>query len=75
MDWFVIRHPDLAQPGVVPESALDHHRARGWLRVSEALSNDEKDQIVPGVYVNAPDLDAPEPEPTAKASAKQTKEN
>lgn len=76
MDWFVMRHPDIAVPGVVPESAVEHHRGRGWLRVSEALSDDERDQVVPGSYVDAPDLDAPKAEPAAKASAKtSTKEN
>lgn len=70
MDWFVVRHPEIEGVGVVAASALDHHRARGWLRVSEALTGDEKDQLVPARYADAPDLDA-KPEPPAKTSTKE----
>lgn len=65
-----MRHPEIAVPGIVPGSSMDMHRGRGWLRVSEALSNDERDQVRVGDYATAPDLDAPEP----AAPAKQTKE-
>lgn len=71
MDWFVMRLPDTGGVGVVPETALDHYRGRGWLRVSEALGRDERDQVRLGDYVDAPDLDAP-PEPKSKAKAKAT---
>lgn len=31
----VVRHPDIDTPGVIPEAALQAHRARGWYRVSD----------------------------------------
>lgn len=69
MDSFVMRLPETGGVGVVPASSLDHHRARGWLRVSDALGRDERDQVRLGDYADAPDLDA-KPEPQAKAKAK-----
>lgn len=65
-----MRHPDIALPGAVPETALEHWRARGWIRVSDALSRDEYDQLRPEAYVDAPDLDA-EP-PKQKRGGKNT---
>lgn len=71
MNWFVMRLPETGGVGVVPESALEHHRVRGWLRVSGPLNNDERDQVRLSDYAEAPDLDAePEPEPPAKPTAK-----
>lgn len=66
MDWFVVRHPETGGVGVVAETALDHHRGSGWLRVSEALSRDERDFLNLAFYADAPDLDAPPPAATKK---------
>jgi hypothetical protein len=71
MDWFVVRHPDIDGAGVVPASSLDHHRARGWLRVSDAIAEGEKDHLELTDYTV--DLDAPA-EPAKSAPAKSTKE-
>ncbi|GAA0738817.1 hypothetical protein Drose_04145 [Dactylosporangium roseum] len=68
MDWFVVRHPETGGVGVVAETALDHYRRTGWLRVSDALGRDERDLIDLASYADAPDLDAP------KAPAKTAKE-
>ena len=35
MRFAVVRHPDVAAPGVIPESALAMQRAQGWYRVSD----------------------------------------
>lgn len=66
-----MRHPDIAVPGIVPESAMEMHRGRGWLRVTEALSNDERDQIRVADYASAPDLDQPADEKPAKQQTKE----
>jgi hypothetical protein len=71
MNWFVMRLPESGGIGVVPETALEHYRLRGWLRVSEALGRDERDQLRLSDYAQAPDLDAPEPEPTKPAKQAQ----
>jgi hypothetical protein len=68
MDWFVVRHPGTGGVGVVAETALDHHRDRGWTRVSDALTDGEKDQVVPAQYADAPDLDT---KPASKTSTKE----
>lgn len=53
-----MRHPGTGGAGVVPESALDIHRAREWVRVSEAIAEADKDQLVLAEYGHD-DLDAP----------------
>lgn len=81
MNWYVVRHPETRGVGVVAESALRIHRAKGWLRVSDAICIDDKYQVVPADYADAPDLDAapqpaPKTEPTgSKTAAKTSKEN
>jgi len=57
----VVRHPDIENPGIVPEGALEAHRVRGWYRVSEWRAQ-PADFYLPD-FVDAPDLDAPESEP------------
>lgn len=64
MDWFVVRHPEVGA-GIVPETSLDHHRARGWKRVSDAFSDLDKDAVDVDLY--RVDLDE---QPTAKTTAK-----
>ena len=67
MQWYAVRLPETGGVSVVPASALDHYRGRGWLRVSDALDDDAKEQFVAEDYADAPALDAedvqPEPEP------------
>lgn len=71
MDWYVVRHPDIEGAGVVPDSSLEHHRARGWVRVSDAIAEGEKNNLRLDDYTV--DLDAPVP-PAKSAPAKSTKE-
>lgn len=59
MDWFVVRHPETGGVGVVAESALDIHRRNGWLRVSDAVAEGEKQHLTLSLYAAAADLDAP----------------
>lgn len=78
MNWFVVRHPETKGVGIVAETALVVHKGLGWLRVSEAIPDHEKDQVVTADYADARDLDAEpsKPEPTsAKAAAKTSKES
>ena len=70
MDWFVVRHPETGGVGVVAESALDIHRAGGWIRVSDAFDEGAKSHLVLTEYATAPDLDAPQPEPAGKSATK-----
>lgn len=56
----VVRHPDVAVPGVVAAAALDHMRANGWIRISEY--RDQPDDFhLPEFADVTDDLDA-EPE-------------
>ena len=64
MDFCVIRHP-AAGIGTCPASALDLHRANGWIRVS-GFSTDPADFDLPA-FADAPDLDAPAPTVTPAA--------
>lgn len=62
-----MRHPETGGVGVVPESSLDIHRNQGWLRVSDALSRDERERVVLTEYAEAPDLDAKPDRPAPKS--------
>lgn len=70
-----MRLPATGGAGVVPETSLEHHRARGWLRCSDAIPDSDKDQVRLGDYTV--DLDA-EPdtsdEPAESAPAETSKE-
>lgn len=70
MDWFVVRHPETCGVGVVAESALPTHRAGGWIRVSDAIDEGAKYHLKLTEYAEAPDLDAPQPEPAGKPANK-----
>jgi hypothetical protein len=59
VDWYVIRHPETGGVGVVADSALDIYKGLGWIRVSDAVGESAKDQIVTQDYAEAVDLDAP----------------
>lgn len=71
-NFAVVRHPDIATPGIVPAAALEQQRARGWVRVSE-LRNEPADFHLADFADTYVDLDAepePEPEPAPKAAKK-----
>ncbi len=78
MTHYVIRHPGIDVPAIVPSSSLEIHLAKGFVRVSEAIDPADVDLAD---YADAPDLDAPpEPgddtEPAAPAKkGKSTKES
>ncbi len=74
-NFAVVRHPDIATPGIVPAAALEHQRARGWVRISD-LRNEPADFHLPDFADVFDDLDAePEPEPKAAKKAATTKES
>jgi hypothetical protein len=62
MNWYVVRNPELKSAALVPETALDHHRARGWVRVSDAFSDLDR--------VDLDALETPTDAPSAKSPAK-----
>lgn len=63
-----VRHPDIEVLGVVPDGALESHRARGWYRVSDWVER-PADLHLPDYEDVTTDLDAePEPKPTKKSS-------
>jgi hypothetical protein len=66
----VIRHPDIAVLGIVPAAALEHQRARGWVRISDLRSEPGDFHLEDFADAHA-DLDA-EPEPAPKAAKKAT---
>lgn len=68
--WVVIRNNELDARAVVHTDALEHHRARGWVRVSEPAN--DKDSLHPELFADAPDLDA-EPEAKPKKTAAKAK--
>lgn len=73
-NFAVVRHPDIATPGIVPAAALAQQRARGWVRVSD-LRNEPADFHLADFADTYDDLDA-EPEPkAAKKAAATTKES
>lgn len=68
MDRYVMRHPDLpSPPALVPESSMPRHLANGWIRLSDAVAEQDMDQVDIDAYVDKPDLDA-------KPAPKTTKE-
>jgi hypothetical protein len=58
----VVRHPDIDSPGIVAEGAFEAHKARGFYRVSDWRA-EPADFNLPDFTHDAPDLDAPAPEP------------
>jgi hypothetical protein len=68
--WVVIHNNALEASAVVHVDALEHHRIRGWVRVSEPAP--DKDFLFPADFADAPDLDA-EPEEQPKKTAAKTK--
>lgn len=60
--FVAIRNPETGGVGTCAETALDLHRAHGWVRVSDVRPAPDDFHLAD--YVGAPDLDAPaEPEP------------
>jgi len=74
MDRYVMRHPQLGGPVLIPASSMDHHRSLGWLRVSEPIAEEHMHRIDPAGYADAVDLDAPVPDelPPAEEPAETT---
>lgn len=72
MGFAVVRHPDIAAPGIVPAASLALHRAKGWVRVSE-LRDEPADFNLDDFADAHDDLDVV-PEPKAKKAA-TTKES
>lgn len=58
MDRFVMRHPDTGGTALVPESSLRLHKGQGWLRVSDAVAEEDMHRVDATAYAQAPDLDA-----------------
>lgn len=71
MRFCVIRHPDVVNAGVIPETALEHHEAHGWTQVSDWST--DVHSLHPESYP-APEpqaeTQAPETQPANKAAAK-----
>jgi len=67
----VVRHPDVAALGILPQGALEVQRIHGWYRVSP-WAPEPADLHLPDYADAFEDLDA-EPAPDAKP-AKTTKE-
>lgn len=71
----VIRHPDIEVLGIVPAAALEHQRARGWVRISD-LRSEPGDFHLEDFADAHDDLDAePAPAPEAAKKAATTKES
>jgi hypothetical protein len=68
----VVRHPDVADPGICPQASLEYQRGLGWYRVSPWF--DEPSAIhLPAYAESDVDLDAPEPEPEPVKPTKAAK--
>ena len=61
----VVRNPDIAELGVIPATALDMHRGKGWFRVSD-FRPQPADFYLPDFAESTQDLDAPESSSPAK---------
>lgn len=66
MRWCRVFHAEINQEATIPESSLDVHRARGWIRVGQLVELQDQAVAEPGPYV---DLDAPPAEPPASEPA------
>jgi hypothetical protein len=64
------RYPGVDELGIFPASAMEHQRARGWVRVSE-WRPEPADFYLPDFADAFDDLDAP---PEAKPRAKSKRE-
>lgn len=72
MDWYVVRHPEIGA-GIIPETSLDHHRARGWARVSDAFSDLDREHVEVDLYRVDLDRHDSTDEPAVPAAAKTAK--
>jgi hypothetical protein len=74
MRFAVVRHPATGGAGVIPESALDLHRGKGWIRVSDWST--EPSGLRPEDYPQGPDLDVEaDPEPAGEPDPGSEPEN
>lgn len=55
----VVRHPDIEALGTIPDGALEHHRLRGWYRVSDWRTEPSEFHL-PDFADKFDDLDAPQ---------------
>lgn len=74
MSFAVVRHPDIDTLGVIPEGALEMHRARGWIRVSD-WRREPADFHLPEFAEVVEDLDAPKPKAKPKPEPVQESED
>lgn len=72
MDWFVIYHPETGGAGVVAAPAVPIHRRTGWIRVSDPVSELDKDHLHLAEYRGLPDLDAPDAPKAPKKTEEKT---
>lgn len=74
MRWCVIRHPDIEEPAVIPETSLVGHQYRGWQRVS-GWESDQTTFHLADYLDAAPIVDEPaksdEPAPAKATSTKE----
>lgn len=68
MSFVVVRHPDVAVPGIIPVAALESNRVSGWYRVSEERAQPADFHLLD--YLDAEDLDA-EPVPAEPANEEE----
>jgi len=70
----VVRHPDVAVPGVLPEEALEYQRLQGWYRVSDFKAEPaEFDLTLPEFGPDAKNLDADDEDEDETGDAPKTK--
>lgn len=68
----VVRHPDIAQLGIIPAAAVEGQRGRGWVRVSEYREL-PSDFHLDDFAEAFDDLDAP-PQPDVPAAPEEDEE-
>lgn len=66
----VVRHPDIATLGIIPQATLEAHQARGWVRVSE-YRREPADFHLPDFAEAFDDLDAKPVKPIKRATAEE----
>lgn len=67
-----VRHPDITTLGVIPQGAMEHHRGRGWYRVSPWFP-EPGDVYLPNYDESFEDLDAPPAKSAKKSPAEPEK--
>ena len=57
MEFVTLRHPDIANPAVVPESAVDHWRANGWVATDDQADDTASAAVIDTWDARATDTD------------------